>query len=431
MAKNTPLSLRNQIVYSVYVRNHGETGTFTDVEKDLDRIADLGTDIIWFMPIHPIGVEAKKGSLGCPYAIQDYRKVNPEYGTLDDFKSLVDAIHSKGMTCMIDVVYNHTSPDSVLATNHPDYFLKDETGKLKGKVAEWSDVVDFDFSKRPVWDELIDTLIQWVKLGVDGFRCDVASLVPLNFWLEAREKVAQVNPNVIWLAESVEPNFIVELAEMGYKAHGDIEVFQAFDMLYDYDVWKIFKAYRNKKAKLQDYLEAMVNQHKTMPGNYVKLKNLENHDNDRAKKHFTSEKELNMWTAFQFSQLGPAMIYAGQEAQDDHTPSLFERDPVNWSGMDPSFVDYLKKLVSLKRLDIMTDSDYSIEVSDQAIIKLKHQKGDQLLYGVFNVEMLTGDTPVSIPDGNYLDFISGDQVRVAKGKLTLEDQPRILVANLK
>ena len=115
MAKNTEISLRNKVIYSVYVRNHTSDGTFNAVADDLDRIKSLGTDIIWFMPIHPIGVKNKKGSLGCPYANKDYRTTNPEYGTMDDFKSLVEKIHAKGMKCMIDVVYNHTSPVSNLS----------------------------------------------------------------------------------------------------------------------------------------------------------------------------------------------------------------------------------------------------------------------------------------------------------------------------
>ena len=123
MAANTDPKLQNQIIYSVYVRNHTPEGTFRAVIPDLDRIRALGTDIIWFLPIHPIGVEGKKGTLGCPYANRDYRSVNPAYGTMDDFKELVREIHTRGMKCMIDVVYNHTSPDSTLYHEHPDFFL--------------------------------------------------------------------------------------------------------------------------------------------------------------------------------------------------------------------------------------------------------------------------------------------------------------------
>ena len=132
MASTTKTNLRNQVMYSVYVRNHTEEGTFKALEQDLDRIKALGTDIIWLMPIHPVGEKAKKGTLGSPYAIRNYREVNPEFGTLDDLKSLVNAIHEKGMKCIIDVVYNHTSPDSWLVENHPEYFYR-KTGRKHGQ----------------------------------------------------------------------------------------------------------------------------------------------------------------------------------------------------------------------------------------------------------------------------------------------------------
>ena len=122
MAVDTKKSLRNQVLYSIYVRNYSKEGTFAAVQADLDRIKALGTDIIWLLPIHPTGEKNRKGSLGSPYAIRDYRAVNPEFGTLDDFRHLVDAIHARGMKCIIDVVYNHTSPDSWLAENHPEWF---------------------------------------------------------------------------------------------------------------------------------------------------------------------------------------------------------------------------------------------------------------------------------------------------------------------
>ena len=134
MAVNTDPRLQNQVIYSIYVRNHTEEGTFRAVIGDLDRIRALGTDIIWLMPIHPIGVEGKKGTLGCPYANRDYRTVNPAYGTMDDFKALMSEIHAHGMKCMIDVVYNHTSPDSVLYAEHPEFFYCGKNGKPGNKT---------------------------------------------------------------------------------------------------------------------------------------------------------------------------------------------------------------------------------------------------------------------------------------------------------
>ena len=124
MALTTNKAYRNQVIYSVFVRNHTPEGTFEALRKDLPRIKELGADIVWLLPIHPIGKAERKGCLGSPYAIQDYRGINPEYGSLDDFKRLVDDIHGLGMRCIIDVVYNHTSPDSWLAEHHPEWFYR-------------------------------------------------------------------------------------------------------------------------------------------------------------------------------------------------------------------------------------------------------------------------------------------------------------------
>ena len=197
MALDTPLDYRNLVIYSIYVRNHGPNGTFTDVEADLERIQSMGVDVIWFMPIHPIGKVQKKGSLGCPYSISNYREVNPEYGTREDFARLILKAHSLGLRVMIDVVYNHTAHDSILVSEHPEWYHQDESGRPITTVPEWSDVIDLKHPNADLSSYLIETLQGWAKFGVDGFRCDVASLLPEEFWVAARQAVAQVKPGVI------------------------------------------------------------------------------------------------------------------------------------------------------------------------------------------------------------------------------------------
>ena len=158
MAIDTKMSLRNKVMYSIFVRNHGINGTFKDVEEDLERIKSLGIDIVWLMPIHPIGIKNKKGQLGCPYAIKNYRVVNPQYGTIDDFKCLIKKIHSLGMECIIDVVYNHTSPDSWLVENHEEFFYIKQMGQWATRWGDWTDIVDLDYNNKELWDYQIQTL---------------------------------------------------------------------------------------------------------------------------------------------------------------------------------------------------------------------------------------------------------------------------------
>ncbi|MFR6086942.1 MAG: alpha-amylase family glycosyl hydrolase [Oscillospiraceae bacterium] len=191
MARQTNTRLREKVIYSVFVRNHTKEGTFQALEGDLDRLAALGTDIIWLMPIHPIGGGTARGRWR-PHAIRDFRasiRSTARWG----LHASGGEIHKRGMKCIIDVVYNHTSPDSILATGHPEFFLRDEAGNPTRKVADWSDVVDLDYSNRELWKYQIETLKIWAEI-VDGFRCDVASAVPLAFWREAREQVERVRP---------------------------------------------------------------------------------------------------------------------------------------------------------------------------------------------------------------------------------------------
>ncbi|MEE8392091.1 MAG: alpha-amylase family glycosyl hydrolase [Anaerolineae bacterium] len=242
MAQDTSKHYRNLILYEIYVRNHGPNGTFADVEADLPRIQAMGVDVAWFMPIHPIGKVNKKGSLGCPYSIADYGEVNPEYGTKADFSRLIERAHALGLKVMIDVVYNHTAHDSVLVRDHPDWFHQDAHGTPVTTVPEWSDVIDLKHPNPALTDYFIETLQMWVEFGVDGFRCDVASLLPLDFWLRARASVAEIKPGVIWLAESVHAGWVAERRAAGLPMLSDCELYRAFDLTYDHDIWPIWQA---------------------------------------------------------------------------------------------------------------------------------------------------------------------------------------------
>lgn len=241
MAKNTPITLRNSVIYQIFIRNFSEEGTFSAVHDRLDEIRSMGVDIIWLMPIHPVGTAKRKGTLGSPYAVSDYRAVNPEFGTMEDFIALVSDIHAHGMKCIIDVVYNHTSPDSVLSREHPEWFYHRPDGSFGNRVGDWSDIIDLDYSNEGLWDYQIATLKMWARI-VDGFRCDVAPLIPLDFWLRARDEVEKVRPGCIWLSESVEYGFIRYIRGMGMTALSDAEIYQAFDISYEYDVYRDFRA---------------------------------------------------------------------------------------------------------------------------------------------------------------------------------------------
>lgn len=420
MAENTSTRYRNQVMYSVYVRNHTQEGTFEGVRRDLPRIRALGTDIIWLMPIHPIGEKARKGTLGSPYAIRDYRAVNPEYGTLEDFRRLVDDIHGLGMKCIIDVVYHHTSPDSVLAGEHPEWFFHKADGSFGNKVGDWTDIVDLDYSARGLWDYLIETLKYWASM-VDGFRCDVASLVPLAFWKEARAQVEQVRPGCLWLAETVEPPFILHLRSLGFDCLSDSQAFEAFDLCYDYDIYQVFRDYLEGKCSLDRYAQAVSRQEVIYPCNYVKLRCLENHDQLRSAFLIPNETALLNWTAFQFFQKGTALIYGGQEVGDAHLPSLFDKDPVRWTGPDRS--PFFQRLSALKRHPLAAEGSYRVDALPGGFLRAVYQKGGRQLVGVFSVQGGSALAAVQAPDGWYEDLIGGGRIEVRGGLLSCHGAP--------
>ena len=416
MAKNTEISLRNKVIYSVYIRNHTNDGTFNAVADDLDRIKSLGTDIIWFMPIHPIGVKNKKGSLGCPYANKDYRTTNPEYGTMDDFMSLVEKIHAKCMKCIIDVVYNHTSPDSNLSVEHPEFFYRKPDGNFGNKVGDWSDIIDLDYSNKELWQYQIDSLVMWAKI-VDGFRCDVASFVPVEFWKQAREAVAKVNPDCIWLAESVHSSFNVFSRKSGIYAASDYELFDAFDMEYDYDIREVFDKYLKGETTLSNYMDMFNYQEAIYPQNYDKMRCLENHDQPRICHYVKNRSDLENYTAFLYFLKGSTLIYAGQEFGCDETPSLFDKDvfPRN-TGIDLS--ELLAKLDTIKKT-VLDDDDYfkadADDENDIAILERDNNKSKKV--GIFSLKSKSADVKVDLPDGDYKNEISGETVAVSNGKI--------------
>ena len=427
MAKDTSVSLRNQVMYCVYVRNHTEEGTFRSLMADLPRIKALGADVIWLMPIHPIGVVGKKGSLGCPYAVRDYRAVNPAYGTMEDFRCLAEEIHRLGMRCIIDVVYNHTAPDSWLAQHHPEWFFHRPDGSLGNRVGDWTDVVDLDYRHRELWDYQIESLRQWAAI-VDGFRCDVASLVPVAFWEEARAACAQVKPDLLWLAESVHTDFLRQMRAAGVGGWSDGELYQAFDVTYDYDIWTWYQGYLRGEVPLQTYVEILRLQDGLYPENYVKLRCLENHDQPRIAGLVADRRRLENLTAFQMFQKGMALVYAGQEWADVHTPSLFEKDVVDReTGTDLS--PLLRRLAEIKKDELAARGSWELRAAEGVVFGC-YRLGDQFLCGVFCLEGTGGRITVDLPDGSYPELLRSGNAEVKDGAVVSQGRPLIFRGSL-
>ncbi len=424
MARDTPPDVRSLVIYQVFPRNYGPTGTLADLTGDLDRIAALGVDVVYLLPIHPIGVVGRKGTAGSPFAISDFRALSPELGTEADFDALIAGAHARGLKVVLDVVFNHTSPDSVLTVEHPEFFHRDAEGNPVSSVPAWTDIIDLKFPDAALSRYLVDSLAIWVRRGVDGFRCDSASLVPMDFWVRARSELAQIKPGLLWIAESVHPVMVEGRRAAGRPIASDAKVFEAFDVTYTWDVWGIWQAAVTGRQPVGRYLEMLRWQEASLPANYAKLRHAENHDNFRIMRFARNRDQALAWTALMAFSRGPLMFYAGQESAARKWPSLFEPDPVDWGTYE--LTDYLRALAGLKKHPAQREG-VPVILADEPCVQMAWGAldGDRLapvddgpgLYGVFNVAGEAGPVPVQLPDGEYEDVLTGSRVAVHSGVL--------------
>lgn len=350
----------DEAIYQIYLRNFTDQGTFAAAIPRLSGIAGLGFRWILLTPIHPIGRTARKGGAGSPYAISDYRAVNSGLGSIGDFLDFLAEAHALGLKVLMDVVFNHCAPDSVLAGEHPEYFMLEgqepaaRRGELETpapqarfgrKCQDWSDVVDLDFSSSPaLWMELVSVLQFWRDKGIDGFRCDVASLVPVEFWKYARQKLNQYDPGLrkekyplLWVAESVQPSFLRNLRRKGFGAWSEPELHSVFDVSYDYDGWERLEKVWAGSLPASTYLDYLYVQETLYPAGALKLRFMENHDLERAAARFVTAARLRAWTLTMFFLPGIGMAYMGQESALERRPSLFDKDPLDWAAGNEEF----------------------------------------------------------------------------------------------
>jgi glycosidase len=207
---------KNATIYEVNVRQYTKEGTFKAFAEHLTRLRQMGVDILWFMPIHPISEKNRKGTLGSYYAVQDYKAVNPEFGTLEDFKSVVDQAHDMGFKVLIDWVANHTGWDNQWIKDHPEWYKKDSTGNMIAPF-DWTDVAQLDYGNQEMREAMIDALSYWVsEADIDGYRCDVAGMVPVDFWANAREQLNEIKPVFMLAEDESEIALLEEAFNMNY-----------------------------------------------------------------------------------------------------------------------------------------------------------------------------------------------------------------------
>ena len=216
-ARQSPDWLRDAVIYEVFPRVFSPQGNFQGVIAQLDRLKELGVTVIWLMPIHPQGELKAKGSLGSPYAVRDYDAINPNYGTADDLKKLVDAAHRRDMKVFIDIVANHTAWDSTLIKQHPDWYKRNAAGQIVPPNPDWVDVAQLDYANPALREYMSGMLVRWLRdFQLDGFRCDYAIGVPRDFWESLRPQLDRVRPGLAFMAEADDPGLLNRAFDIDY-----------------------------------------------------------------------------------------------------------------------------------------------------------------------------------------------------------------------
>jgi glycosidase len=312
-------------IYEVFVQDFSPSGTIRGVTEGLDRIKALGTNVIWLMPIHPRGVENRKGRLGSPYAARDYRAIDSAYGTPEDLRVLVDSVHMKGMKIILDWVPNHTAWDNVWVKEHPDFYVRNAKGELtvpadaQGKPTDWTDVAELNYENPELRRAMIETMQYWLReYNLDGFRVDVAGFVPYDFW---REAIPALRASV--------PRRILLLAEWG-----DLEMHRVgYDLSYGWDGYSRLKAVWKGDSASTFVRQALV-EADSMPAGGMRLRFTTNHDETSWDKPPVTlfGGSAGARAAFVAMALLPGrpLMYNGQEVESPQVLNLFEPQPVAW-----------------------------------------------------------------------------------------------------
>ena len=332
-AVSSPDWLHDAVIYEVFPRAFTDEGTLDAVRRRIPELHDLGVTCIWLMPVHPIGVCGRKGILGSPYAISDYRSIHPDLGTLFDLKRLVRTAHGYGMKVIMDFVANHSARDCKLQQVHPQWYKRDSHGRPESPGFGWTDVLGFDYRNRDLRAYMIETMCYYIKeCDIDGYRCDVAALVPTDFWREARCAMKQLKPDAILLAESHEPSHNAT----------------AFDMTYEENLPQVLQKVFRGTLSARSIRHLIEEDRLTFPLGSMRLRYLENHDRPRAAE-ILGVRGLKVAAALLFTLDGVPLIHNGQEIAERQRLSLFDPAKIHWDNGDYIMREVYRHLSRMRR----------------------------------------------------------------------------------
>lgn len=439
IANFSPDVEENAVIYEVNIRQYSPEGTFNAFTKDIPQLKELGVKIIWVMPIFPISQTKRKATggddskfasempaaeqhkyLGSYYAVSDFKKVNPEFGTIEDFRNLVKTAHDNGIYVILDWVPNHTGWDHVWIKNHPEYYTKNAKGEIidpinpeTGKSWGWSDVADLNYDNQGLRKEMTADMLHWIKNeNIDGFRCDVASNVPLDFWQQAIPQLRK-EKNIFMLAEAWEP----ELLKDGL-----------FDMAYGWEAHHTMNRIAQGKNTVKDWDKLILDNQKKYNANDILMNFVDNHDenswNGTTKSRLAKAEEA--MTALSYVMPGMPLIYSGNEYGLNHSLKFFEKDSIPktkgaaWElrrklgklKTKNSALNGGKKSASYKKIKTPNDTE---------ILAFEREKnGDKIIY-IANLSDKTISTSLPI-NGEFEDFITGKKI-IFDAKLNTQLQP--------
>ncbi len=392
------------VIYQVNTRQFSTSGDFKGVIAGLPHIKALGADIVWLMPIHPIGNKYRKGELGSPYAVKDYFAINPEFGNEGDLKALVEEAHKLSLKVIIDWVPNHSAWDNPLVESHPHWYAKDYKGDFRPSPWwDWSDIIEFDYRQAGLREYMIEALRYWVeKFDIDGYRCDVAGYVPNDFWCQAKDALEQIKP-VFMLAEWENRDLHEKAFNMTYAWSWNETM---HDLAYG-------RCHLDRLRKYYSWNE------RSWPHNAYRMTFVSNHDK-------------NAWDGTQYEQFGDALeaaivlsvlgegmplIHNGQEAGETKRLAFFERDPIEWQGHPIG--ELYRALITLKKSkQVLGNGEFGARmiqvpntVMDKIFSFVRHN-GQEKVFVIINFSSESVDVSFSEPlfEGHYVDWQGNDEI---------------------
>jgi len=413
----TPEWVKNATLYELNVRQFSDEGNFRAVEKQLPRLKKMGIDIIWLMPVQPIGELHRKGTLGSYYSVKDYLGINAEFGTEEDFRSLIKAIHEQGMYVILDWVANHTSWDNELVELHPDWYMKSRKGTFQStRWRDYDDIIELDYRNPELRKYMTDAMKFWIKeYNIDGYRCDIASFVPIDFWENVRAELDAIKP-VFMLAEA-------EDKELHRKA---------FDSTYNWTLWNILHLIATNHISVKNLTEAYIAEHVSIfPKAGIRMNFIDNHDKNswEGNQYSNFGEALKAVTVFTFLMDGIPLVYSGQEAGLDRSLEFFEKDPIDWKSHENEAL--YTTLFELKhKNEALWNGSYGGEMvrimndrMDQVISFVREKNGDKVLTFInLSKETFIVQFDTSFDTGIYMNLFK-NQLQTVSGTLILTMEP--------